>query len=84
MRRALAKTGHKVIGWNIRSNDGLISNEKHILKFIESRLKPGGIILMHDTSMVSVSVLRQLLVTLHRRNFEVIPLSELLNLEAYE
>ncbi|NMH27701.1 polysaccharide deacetylase family protein [Flavobacterium silvaticum] len=82
--RALKRTKHDVIGWNIRSNDGISSDGKNILKRIETRLKPGGIILMHDTSAVSVSVLEQLLLTLRHRNFTVVPVTELLKLEAYE
>jgi peptidoglycan/xylan/chitin deacetylase (PgdA/CDA1 family) len=84
IRRAIRRTKHDVIGWNIRSNDGISSNEKAILQRIESRLKPGGIILMHDTSEVSVSVLEQLLLSLRRQNFNVVPVTELLNLKAYE
>lgn len=84
IRRALKKTGHLTIGWNIRSNDGISRNEKLILNRILNRLKPGGIVLLHDTSASSVNVLEQLLLTLRRLDYEVVPLGQLLNLDAYE
>ncbi len=82
--RAVEKTGHEVIGWNIRSNDGVSRNEEYIYKKIIGKLKPGGIILMHDTRGSSVRVLERILVTLPRLNYRVVPLAQLLNTEAYE
>lgn len=84
IRRALAVTKHKVIGWNIRSLDGAIRNEKIILYRIKKRITPGGIVLLHDTSIHTVHVLEQLLVTLREKKYEVVPLEQLLNLKAYE
>jgi peptidoglycan/xylan/chitin deacetylase (PgdA/CDA1 family) len=84
IRRALAVTKHKVIGWNIRSLDAVIRNEKTILDRITKRIKPGGIVLLHDTSMHTVNVLEQLLVVLRAKKYEVIAIEQLLNLKAYE
>ena len=79
IRRALAATGHRVIGWNIRSMDGVNKDEAKVLANIKKRLQPGGIILMHDTSAHSVRVLEQLMVYLQERNYRVVPLEYLLN-----
>ncbi len=84
IRRALAVTKHKVIGWNIRSLDAVIRNEKKILDRITKRIQPGGIILLHDTSIHTVNVLEQLLEVLHTKKYDVIALEQLLNLKAYE
>jgi peptidoglycan-N-acetylglucosamine deacetylase len=84
IRRALAVTKHKTIGWNIRSLDGIIKNEKFLLNRIIKRIKPGGIVLLHDTSIVTVNVLEQLLSFLKKNNYSVVPLEELLNIKAYE
>lgn len=84
IRRALAVTQHKVIGWNIRSLDGAIRNEKVIFNRIKKRINPGGIVLLHDTSIHTVHVLEQLLVTLREKKYEVVPLEQLLKLKAYE
>jgi len=83
IRRALKITGHKVIGWNIRSLDGGTKNKELIFNRIIKRVSPGGIVLLHDTASHSVLVLEQFLQFLEQNNYEVISIEELLNLKAY-
>ncbi|MBE8724924.1 polysaccharide deacetylase family protein [Flavobacterium sp. KB82] len=84
IRRALKKTGHQVIGWNIRSLDGGTKNEKLIFDRIIKRISPGGIVLLHDTAPHSVLVLEQFLRFLQQNNYTVVSTEDLLNLSAYE
>ncbi len=81
IRKALAVTQHQVIGWNIRSMDGISSNEEKIFLRIKKRLQPGSILLLHDTSMSSLRVLEQLLLFLNQENYKVLPLDALMNLK---
>jgi len=83
IRRALKKTGHKVIGWNIRSLDGGTKNQDLILNRIIKRVSPGGIVLLHDTASHSVLVLEQFLQFLQENNYTVVSTEELLNIKAY-
>lgn len=83
IRRALNVTGHKTIGWNIRSLDGGTKNKELIFNRIIQRVSPGGIVLLHDTASHSVLVLEQFLQFLEQNNYEVISIEELLNLKAY-
>ncbi|WP_163409552.1 polysaccharide deacetylase family protein [Flavobacterium ajazii] len=82
--RALKITGHKTIGWNIRSLDGGTKNQELILNRIKKRVSPGGIVLLHDTAPHSVLVLEQFLQFLQQNNYQVVSIEELLNLKAYE
>lgn len=84
IRRALKFTGHKVIGWNIRSLDGGTKNQDLILNRIIKRVSPGGIVLLHDTAPHSVLVLEQFLQFLEQNNYKVVSTEELLNLKAYK
>lgn len=84
IRRALKTTGHKVIGWNIRSFDGGTKNQNLIFNRIIKRISPGGIVLLHDTASHSVLVLEQFLQFLQKQNYQVVSVEELLNLKAYE
>lgn len=84
LAKAVKVTKHSVIGWNIRSLDAVIKDEQRILKRITSRLKPGSIILLHDTSQKSVNVLEQLLVILQRENYKLVTADQLLKIKAYE
>ncbi|RZJ72527.1 polysaccharide deacetylase family protein [Flavobacterium sp.] len=81
---ALKVTKHRVIGWNIRSMDGVSKDENAIYERIVKQLKPGAIILMHDTSQITVNVLERLLLTLREKNFTVVSIDKLLRLNAYE
>jgi peptidoglycan/xylan/chitin deacetylase (PgdA/CDA1 family) len=83
IRRALKITGHKVIGWNIRSLDGGTKDQNLILNRIKKRVSPGGIVLLHDTGSHSVLVLEQFLQFLQQNKYEVISVEELLNLKVY-
>ena len=84
IRRALQLTGHKVIGWNIRSFDGGTKNQNLIFNRIIKRVSPGGIVLLHDTGLHSVLVLEQFLQFLEKQNYQVVSVEALLNLQAYE
>jgi peptidoglycan/xylan/chitin deacetylase (PgdA/CDA1 family) len=84
IRRALAVTKHKTIGWNIRSLDGITKNEKFIYNRIIKRIAPGGIILLHDTSLQTVNVLKQILEFLQNNNYTVVSLEQLLKIKAHE
>lgn len=84
IKKALNKTKHYTIGWNIRSFDTAIESEDKIINRIKSRLKPGGIILLHDTSQKTVNVLEQLLIHLDRENFQPVTVDQLINTPAYE
>lgn len=83
IRRALNVTGHKTIGWNIRSLDGGTKNKELIFNRIIKRVSPGGIVLLHDTASHSILVLEQFLQFLEQNNYKVISIEELLNLKAY-
>lgn len=84
IRRAVAVTQHKVIGWNIRSMDGISKNSQAIFNRIVKRISPGSVVLLHDTRPQTAAVLEQLLQTLAEKKYEVVALDKLLNLKAYE
>ncbi len=81
---AIKSTKHEVIGWNVRSMDGIISDEKKILKNILMNLKPGAIILLHDTKPHTVNALEQLLIKIRERNLNCITIEEMFDIKAYE
>lgn len=84
IRRALEVTQHKTIGWNIRSMDGISKNTQAIFNRIVKQLSPGSVVLLHDTRPETNAVLEQLLQSLAEKKYKVVPVTELLNLKAYE
>lgn len=82
-KRALEVTGHRVIGWNIRSYDAIINSEAMILKHILGNIKPGDVILLHDTNEQTVEILEQLLLFLRSNNYRPVRVDTLFKIDAY-
>lgn len=82
-KRALEKTGHKVIGWNVRSYDAILSSEKMILKRILGNIGAGDVVLLHDTNELTVEILEQLLVFLRSNSYRPVRVDQLFDIDAY-
>lgn len=59
--KAIRHTKMEVIGWNNRSFDTIASAPEKIVRRVIKKLQPGCIILMHDTSQISVDALEKIL-----------------------
>ncbi len=82
--KAAKRLKKAVIGWNIRSLDTVLTQEHTILNRVLSRLKPGAIILFHDTSERTGKTLEQLLLYMSHNKYTSVTVNELLKIEAYE
>lgn len=74
---------YSIIGWNIRSLDTTGKTEKEIADRVTSRIKPGSIILFHDTSAKTIGVLKQTLNFAKENGFKIVSTEELLKIQAY-
>jgi peptidoglycan-N-acetylglucosamine deacetylase len=83
LARATKKLNFDVIGWNIRSLDTSIKDPKKVLLRIQKGLKPGSILLMHDTIAGTELVLKEVLIYLQKQNYKVVALDELIQKKAY-
>lgn len=77
--KAIKKTHKKSIGWNVRSLDTVITDEKKILKKVTKNLKKGSIILLHDTSEKTYNVLVELLLFLEREKYSTFTIDSIIN-----
>lgn len=77
--KAIRKTDKKSIGWNIRSLDTVINDEKKIYKRVTGKIKPGGIILLHDTSEKTYHVLLDLLLFLRDKKYSTFTIDSIIN-----
>lgn len=68
---AIALTGKKAIGWDIRSLDTVIKDEERLYRRIVGKLSNGNIILMHDRLGHTLKVLERLLQYLKDNNYTV-------------
>ena len=55
-----------------------------ITQRIEKKIKPGAIILLHDTTDKIIQVLEQTLIYTKENDYQIVSLEQLLQIEAYE
>jgi peptidoglycan/xylan/chitin deacetylase (PgdA/CDA1 family) len=84
LKKAVLSGGFISIGWSIRSYDTVIKNRHHLLNKILSALKPGAILLLHDTSETTVAILPELLKAIRQKGFQIVRLDKMVNLNPYD
>jgi peptidoglycan/xylan/chitin deacetylase (PgdA/CDA1 family) len=84
LARALRKKNYHIIGWSLRSKDTVIKNEDRLFERVTGRLKPGDIILFHDTKSQTVTVLEKFIKFAKENDFSFERLDKILGIEAYE
>jgi peptidoglycan-N-acetylglucosamine deacetylase len=83
VKSAIKKGRYIPIGWSIRSLDTTIKDKEKLLNRIISQLRPGAIILLHDTMEITMQILPQLIETIRGEGYEIKGLDEMLNIRAY-
>jgi len=83
IERAVKQLKVSPIGWNVRSLDTTARSEKMILNRVTGKVTKGDVILLHDTSQKTISVLEQLLLFLQEKNLESVTVDRLLEIEPY-
>lgn len=79
LAKAAKELDYTIVGWNIRSLDTTKDTEDVISKRITKQIKPGAIILFHDTSDKTNAILKRTLAFVKENNYEIIKLEELLD-----
>ncbi len=82
--KAVKALKYYTIGWNIRSMDTTRDSIETIVKRVQTQLKPGAIILFHDTSDKTIEVLKQTLNFVKENDFKIVSVEELLKIKGYE
>ena len=84
LKKAVVSGGFISIGWSIRSFDTIIKNDDRLINRIINRLKPGAILLLHDTSESTLKMLPRLLNEIRNKGYKMIRLDKLINLNPYD
>ncbi|WP_333873590.1 polysaccharide deacetylase family protein [Methylobacter sp.] len=82
--KASNSLNYSIIGWTIRSFDTTADTSQTITRRIQTQLKPGAIILFHDTSDKTVQVLKQTLNFAKENGYKIVSIEQLLKIDAYE
>lgn len=70
------------VGWNVRSLDTTNRSKEQILQRITRKIKPGQIILLHDTSEFVVQILQELIKQLKQEGYTSVALHALKDLKS--
>jgi peptidoglycan/xylan/chitin deacetylase (PgdA/CDA1 family) len=84
LARAVGKKKYDIIGWSLRSKDTVIQDENRLLRRITGRLKPGDVILFHDTGRWTLNVLEKFIKFAKEHDFRFERPDKHLGIEAYE
>jgi peptidoglycan-N-acetylglucosamine deacetylase len=84
LKKAVLQGGFISIGWSIRSFDTVIRQEERLFNKIMKAIKPGAIILLHDSSETTLSILPRLLVAIRSQGYSIVRLDKMLNLNPYD
>jgi peptidoglycan/xylan/chitin deacetylase (PgdA/CDA1 family) len=83
LKKAVNKGNYIPVGWNIRSLDTVITDEHKLLAKVTKALKPGAVVLFHDTGKAIPAILPAFIKEARDRGFEIVRLDKLLKLEPY-
>jgi peptidoglycan/xylan/chitin deacetylase (PgdA/CDA1 family) len=84
LKNAIEFMKYTCVGWSIRSYDTSIKNHREVLNIIKKQIRPGAVILLHDTTENIGELLRELLIHLKQSEYSVVRLDKLLTVNAYK
>jgi peptidoglycan-N-acetylglucosamine deacetylase len=80
---AAKQLNYEIIAWNVRSFDTKNEEVSTIVNRVKKQLSANSILLLHDTSDKSITVLEQTLSFAKENGFKIVSIEKLLNLKAY-
>jgi peptidoglycan/xylan/chitin deacetylase (PgdA/CDA1 family) len=83
LARAVKAGNYLPVGWNIRSLDTVAKDENELLNRILTQLKPGAVILLHDTCKITADILPQLIHGIRQQGYQLERIDKMLKVRAY-
>lgn len=83
LKKAIQQSRYITVGWNIRSMDTVVKDARKLLAKVTASLKPGAVVLFHDTSKTTLDILSAFIKQAREMGYEIVRLDKLLNLEPY-
>ena len=75
--KALSSFNLITIGWSVRSLDTIIKDPQKLITRIKKQIKPGSIVLLHDSSMSTGKILEEILIFCRENGYNPVTLDEL-------
>lgn len=84
LRDAIRQSGHRVIGWSLRSYDTVINDKHTLMTRLLRLLQPGSIVLLHDHGKQTLDVLPDFIRAAREQGYEFQALDQLIASQPYE
>lgn len=84
VKKALSGFNYHVIGFSNRLFDTVKNDPQKTVDRFLKQLKPGDITVLHDTRPATPSIVKKITETIKEKEFEIVPLGELLQITPYE
>lgn len=84
LRDAIRQSGHRVIGWSLRSYDTVINDKHTLMARLLRLLQPGSIVLLHDHGKQTLDVLPDFIRAAREQGYEFQALDQLIASQPYE
>jgi peptidoglycan/xylan/chitin deacetylase (PgdA/CDA1 family) len=84
LARVVWSLGYTAVGWSLRSRDTVIREEKVLSERLKKKVRPGDIVLLHDTSEHMIHALKDLIDWANLNHYQIVRLDQLLNIKAYD
>ena len=81
--KAVERLKLQTFGWQVRSFDTVAKDPDKVFRKISAKIQKGDIVLLHDSSQISIEILKKLLQFLENKNLKSVTLERLFNLQAY-
>ena len=78
LKKALENTDFKVIGWSIRALDTIFSNPVIILQRVTSRIRPGSILVFHDSQFYTPEIIERVIIFALKRGYKFVRIDKYL------
>ena len=83
LARAVKRQKLVAVGWTIRSMDTVVKDDQKLLRKVLKAVKPGAIVLFHDTSEATFLMLPAFIQKVKDQGFEIVRLDKMLNITPY-
>lgn len=83
VKKAIQQLGYHPIGWSVRSMDTVARDPLKLLSRLKQALRPGAVILLHDTQQITRKVLPEYLQFVKEQGYQIVGLDKLLDLQPY-
>jgi peptidoglycan/xylan/chitin deacetylase (PgdA/CDA1 family) len=83
LARVIKVMGYQSIGWSLKSRDTVVPEKETLLGRLNRRLKPGDIVLFHDSMPVLPEVLDAFITRISDRKMKLVRLDQFLNIKTY-